>query len=156
MGRHRFYDGAGDCRALLLRRGRFLRLLSRPQSRQAQSNRSVAVRIKENSHDPRVAQRGKPQPTTNYHGAQPPGSPLCAGFAHNGVEVPSAATEESSQADKSSTDSSIEGRTRNASRPQPDELKRHAEITSPACILFRSGASGKPEGLLLSQQTLLG
>src|SRR5436305_1397816 len=43
--------------------------------------------------------------TTNYHGAQPPGYPLCAGVAHNGVEVPSAATEESSRVDKISNDS---------------------------------------------------
>src|SRR5205823_2718912 len=30
---------------------------------------------------------------TKLYGAQPPGSPLCADFAQNGVEVPSAATE---------------------------------------------------------------
>src|SRR5205823_4936186 len=39
-------------------------------------------------------------------GAQPPGPPLCAGVAHSGVEVPSAATEESSQVDKIWNDSS--------------------------------------------------
>ena len=40
------------------------------------------------------------------YGAQPTGSPLCAGVAHNGVKVPSAATEESSQAEMISSDSS--------------------------------------------------
>src|SRR5436309_7237898 len=44
------------------------------------------------------------------HGAQPPGSPLCADFVHNGVEVPSAATEESWQADRVSNDSHLERR----------------------------------------------
>src|SRR5205085_2379372 len=39
-----------------------------------------------------MSQRGKPQPTINYHGAQPP----------------SAATEESSQGDKISNDSGME------------------------------------------------
>jgi len=34
------------------------------------------------------------------YGAQPPGPPTCAGVAHDGVEVPSAATEESLQAEK--------------------------------------------------------
>src|SRR5947207_5597590 len=52
------------------------------------------------------AARASRNQNTNYQGAQPPGSPLCAGFAHNGVEVPSAATEESSQTDKVSNDSS--------------------------------------------------
>src|SRR5437016_1680581 len=46
-------------------------------------------------------QRGRAATKTiNDNGAQPPGSPLCAAFAHNGVESPSAATEESLQADK--------------------------------------------------------
>src|SRR5205823_3256631 len=40
--------------------------------------------------------------------------------------------------------------------PPASELKSTPEIDGPACILFRSGASGKPEGVLLSQQALLG
>jgi len=57
-------------------------------------NPSGESRIQANSsiNETRVVQRGKPQPTTNYHGAQPP----------------SAATEESSQANKISNDSSAE------------------------------------------------
>src|SRR5207248_7998621 len=44
------------------------------------------------------AKRGTRQVATQkLYGAQPPGPPLSAGFAHNGVEAPSAATEESSQ-----------------------------------------------------------
>ena len=41
------------------------------------------------------AARHSRNPKKKLYGAQPPGSPLCAGFAHNGVEVPSAATDES-------------------------------------------------------------
>ena len=49
--------------------------------------------------------------------AQSPGSPVCADFAHNGVESPSAATEESLQADKILSN-------RNAGKDSPQRTPR--------------------------------